>query len=193
MPVPFAACVTWRALASQESGLMALRYTGRHQDTFFEAVQNYGLIATCRTRLRDVFLLIRRFYLVKVWKMDIHPYTLISLKAVLDRTYPRGIHIGEGSAVSFDAVILTHDHIAGKHTNTTIGKYCQVGARSIVMPGITVGDHSVIAAGAIVTRDVPPHSIVAGNPARIIRSGIMTTNWGRITDKGMAPPGPDKS
>jgi acetyltransferase-like isoleucine patch superfamily enzyme len=166
---------------------MAFRYTGRYPDTFFEAARNYGFIATIRTRLRDILLLIRRFYLVKVWKMDIHPYTLISLKAVLDRTYPRGIHVGEGSAISFDAVILTHDHIAGKHTHTTIGKYCQVGARSIVMPGITIGDHSVIAAGAIVTKDVPPQSIVAGNPARIIRSGIMTTNWGKITEKGVSP------
>lgn len=172
---------------------MSFRYTGRYPDTFLEAVKNYGLLATIRTRLRDVILLLRRLYLVKVWKMDIHPYTLVSLKAVLDRTYPRGIHIGEGSAVSFDAVILSHDHIAGKHTHTHIGKYCQVGARSIVMPGVAVGDHSVIAAGAIVTRDVPPRSIVAGNPARIIRTEIMTTNWGKITEKGVKPAAADSS
>lgn len=163
---------------------MAFKYTGKMPDTFFEAAKKYGLLATCRTRLRDILLLIRRLYLVKVWKMDIHPFTLVSLQAVLDRTYPQGIHIAEGAAVSFDAVILTHDHIAGKHVHTHIGKYCQVGARSIVMPGIKVGDHSVIAAGAIVTKDVPPRSIVAGNPARVIRTGIMTTNWGKITDKG---------
>ena len=163
---------------------MAIRYTGQHSDSFLEAARRYGLLATCRTRLRDVILLVRRLYLVNVWGMDIHPYTLISRKAVLDRTYPRGIHIGEGTAVSFDAVILSHDHIAGKHTDTRIGKYCQIGARSIVMPGVTVGDHSVIAAGAIVTKDVPQCSIVAGNPARVIRTGIMTTNWGKITEKG---------
>ncbi|KMK63841.1 DapH/DapD/GlmU-related protein [Puniceibacterium sp. IMCC21224] len=166
---------------------MAFQYTGKHSDTFLEAAKRYGLLATCRTRLRDLLLLLRRLYLVKVWKMDIHPFSLVSLKAVLDRTYPQGIHIGEGSAVSFDAVILTHDHIAGKHTHTTIGRYCQVGARSIVMPGITIGDHSVIAAGAIVTKDVPPRSIVAGNPGRIIRTGIMTVKWGKITEKGEKP------
>lgn len=171
---------------------MTFRYTGRYPDSFLQAVERYGLLPTCRTRLRDVFLLLWRLYLVKIWKMDIHPYTLVSLKAVLDRTYPQGIHIGEGSAVSFDAVILSHDHIAGKHTHTTIGRYCQIGARSIVMPGITVGDHSVIAAGAIVTKDVPPRSIVAGNPGRIIRSGIMTTNWGKITETGGPPEIPAK-
>lgn len=166
---------------------MAIQYTGKHKDTFFEAVRTYGLLSTCRTRMRDVFLLVRRLYLTKIWKMDIHPFTLVSLKAVLDRTYPQGIHIAEGTAVSFDAVILTHDHIAGKHTHTHIGKYCQVGARSIIMPGLTIGDHSVIAAGAVVTKDVPAQSIVAGNPGRIIRSDIMTTNWGKITHPGTRP------
>lgn len=166
---------------------MAGNITQKYPDTFLQAVRQYGFIPTCRTRLRDIFLYARRLYLVKVWKMDIHPLTLVSLQAVLDRTYPRGIHIGEGSAVSFGAVILTHDHIAGKHTHTYIGKFCQVGARSIVMPGLTVGDHSVIAAGAVVTKDVPPNSIVAGNPAKVIRTGIMTTNWGKLTDKGTKP------
>lgn len=162
-------------------------YTGKRSDTFFQAVSRYGLLPTLRTRLRDSILMARRLYLVKVWGMDIHPFSLISLKATLDRTYPRGIHVGEGSAISFDAVILSHDHIAGKHTDTRIGKYCQVGARSIVMPGITIGDHSVIGAGAVVTKDVPPRSIVVGNPGKIIRSEIMTTNWGKITDPGVKP------
>lgn len=166
---------------------MSSNYTGNHPDTFMEAVQKYGFLPTCRTRLRDVWLLVRRLYLVKVWKMDIHPFTLVSRKAVLDRTYPKGIHIAEGSAVSFDAVVLSHDHIAGKHTDTRIGRYCQIGARSIIMPGITIGDHSVVAAGAVVTKDVPPNSIVAGNPARIIRTGIMTTDWGKITHRGEKP------
>jgi serine acetyltransferase len=166
---------------------MTFKYTGKHPDTFMQAAKRYGVLPTIRTRLRDLMLLIRRLYLVKLWKMDIHPFTLISLQAVLDRTYPRGIHIAEGTAISFDAVVLSHDHIVGKHTDTHIGKYCQIGARSMIMPGITVGDHSVVAAGAIVTRDVPPRSIVAGNPAKIIRSNIMTTNWGKITDKGNKP------
>jgi acetyltransferase-like isoleucine patch superfamily enzyme len=159
----------------------------KHPDTFLQAVSRYGFIPTCRTRLRDFLLYLRRLYLVRVWKMDIHPRTLVSLQATLDRTYPRGIHIGEGSAVNFGAVILTHDVVVGEHTHTYIGRFCMVGARSIVMPGVTVGDHSVIAAGAVVTKDVPPNSIVAGNPAKVIRTGIMTTNWGKITDKGSKP------
>ena len=163
---------------------MAMRFTGQHTETFSEAVAKYGLLETCRTRLRDIVLMVRRLYLVKVWKMDIHPFSLVSRKAVLDRTYPQGVHIGEGSAVNFDAVILTHDMASSKRMHTRIGRYSAVGTRSIVMPGITVGDHALVAAGAIVTKDVPDRTIVAGNPARVIRTGIMTTNFGRMTDPG---------
>ncbi len=45
-----------------------------------------------------------------------------------------------------------------------------VGAMSIILPGITVGKGSIIGAGSVVTKDVPPYTIVAGNPARIVRT-----------------------
>ena len=165
---------------------MGFRYVGKAPDTFMEAARTYGFIPTCRTRLRNLLLLARWFYLVKIWKMDIDVYTMISLKATLDRTYPQGIHIGEGTAVNFGAVILTHDMARSAHLHTRIGRYSAIGARAIVMPGITVGDHSIVAAGAIVTKDVPDNVIVAGNPARVIRTGIMTTNFGRLTKESMA-------
>ena len=44
-----------------------------------------------------------------------------------------------------------------------------VGANAVILPGVTIGHHSVVAAGAVVTKDVPPHSIVAGVPAKIIK------------------------
>lgn len=52
----------------------------------------------------------------------------------------------------------------------TIGTNVWLGARAIVLPGVTIGDHSVVAAGSIVTSDVPPRSLVAGSPARVIRT-----------------------
>ena len=44
-----------------------------------------------------------------------------------------------------------------------------IGANASIMPGITIGTHSVVAAGAVVTKDIPPHSLVAGVPAKIIK------------------------
>ena len=44
-----------------------------------------------------------------------------------------------------------------------------IGANAVVLPGVTIGHHSVVSAGAVVTKDVPPHSLVAGVPAKIIK------------------------
>nr|MDP0502535.1 sugar O-acetyltransferase [Verrucomicrobiota bacterium JB025] len=52
----------------------------------------------------------------------------------------------------------------------TIGEDCWFGGGSIVLPGVTIGDRAVIGAGAVVTKDVPADTVVAGNPARVIRS-----------------------
>ena len=53
-----------------------------------------------------------------------------------------------------------------------IGKYVAIGEGCIILPGVTIGDHSVIGANAVVTRDVPPYSVVAGNPAKVIKQVI---------------------
>lgn len=50
-----------------------------------------------------------------------------------------------------------------------IGNEVWIGTNAVVLPGVTIGDGAVIAAGAVVTRDVPPYTVVAGVPARVIR------------------------
>lgn len=50
-----------------------------------------------------------------------------------------------------------------------IGDYCWIGAHAIILPGVSIGAHSVIAAGSVVTKDVPPGVVCAGAPARVIK------------------------
>ena len=50
-----------------------------------------------------------------------------------------------------------------------IGNDIWIGANAVILPGVSIGDHSVVAAGAVVTKDVPPHSLAAGVPAKIIK------------------------
>ena len=58
----------------------------------------------------------------------------------------------------------------GVSTNpVTIEDDVWIGANAVILPGVTIGEHSVVAAGAVVTKDVPPHSLVAGVPAKVIK------------------------
>lgn len=57
-----------------------------------------------------------------------------------------------------------------------------IGANSVIVAGVTVGKHSVVAAGSVVTRDVPPYSIVAGNPAKLLKQyNPDTKKWEKVT------------
>lgn len=132
------------------------------------------LLTVVRNRIRPWLIEARRIYLNKFWGMDIGRGATISLKATLDMSNPRGVHIGEHTSVNFGAVILTHDFVNNQHLDTRIGKMCHIGARSIIMPGIEIGDHSIVAVASVVMKNVPPNSLVAGNPGRVIETGIMT-------------------
>lgn len=72
------------------------------------------------------------------------------------------------------------DRVTGKRLNYTrdvyIGRHVWVGPSAVILKGVTVGNHAVIAASALVTKDVPNNAIVAGNPARIVREEIT---WDR--------------
>ena len=94
-----------------------------------------------------------------------------------------GVSIGDDSMIASHCAIIsqTHDVAAYakglKYRDTLdaskavhIGRNVWIGAGSIVLPGVTIGDDSVVAAGAVVTRDVAARTLVAGVPANLIRS-----------------------
>jgi acetyltransferase-like isoleucine patch superfamily enzyme len=125
-----------------------------------------------RQRLRNSWFNIAREFIQSqvrrhYWTMDIHPSARVAVSAYIDRTWPQGVHIGPGSIIDEDAVVLTHDLTRGLYLDTTIGAACVIGARAIVLPGITIGDNAVIMPGSVVTRDVPSGATVMGNPARL--------------------------
>ena len=131
-----------------------------------------------RDGLREIVLEFRRQYLTRVWKMDIGKGTAISMSAKLDKTNPRGIHIGTYSVITFGAAILTHDYVNRLDRDVYIGDNCFIGAHAIILPGVTIGDSCIIAAASVVARDVPAGSLVAGNPARVVEHHVETTHYG---------------
>jgi len=85
-----------------------------------------------------------------------------------------GITIGSGVSISADVAILTGDHdiqsrdFAGRSRPVHIGDHAFLGTRCVLLPGVTIGTGAVVAAGAVVARDVEAYTIVAGNPAKKI-------------------------
>lgn len=57
-----------------------------------------------------------------------------------------------------------------------IGTYCWIGEKVIVMPGVSIGDWSIVGAGSLVTKDIPPYSIAVGNPAKVIKQYNFATH-----------------
>jgi probable biosynthetic protein (TIGR04098 family) len=102
----------------------------------------------------------------------------IARSAKLDQTNPKGIKIGDYTAIGPYATILSHDFVLGRHTDVKIGSNCFIGAMAIILPGVSIGDGSIVGAGSVVFTDVPPNTVVTGNPARIVERDIATTKWG---------------
>ena len=88
-----------------------------------------------------------------------------------------GITIDDNSLIGHNVVIatLTHDMCPEKRGDlipspVKIGKRVWIGAGAIILPGVTVGDNSVIGAGSVVTKDIPENAVAVGSPARVIKS-----------------------
>ncbi len=132
--------------------------------------------------LRHVLVSIRLWFFRRVFGMDLHSTCQISLSAKLDLTYPVGVHVGENSYLAFESRILCHDRTRGLYLHTRIGKNCFIGGRSLILPGVEIGDGCVIGAGAVVTKSVPAACVVGGNPAQILRQNIEVGPFGRFAD-----------
>lgn len=117
---------------------------------------------------------------------------------------PRQIRVGEGTIIGYATFIDGRDRVTiGNHTDiasevmiynsehdlsaadfhatlapVTIGDYVFIGPRAIILPGVSIGNRAVIAAGAVVTKDVPEGKIVGGVPAKVIgERGLTQANY----------------
>lgn len=88
-----------------------------------------------------------------------------------------GIQIGDGTLIGHRVVIATLNHAFNPSKRrdmlpkrVIIGKNVWIGSNATILPGVTIGDNAIIAAGAVVTKDVPSNVIVGGVPAKVIKS-----------------------
>ena len=132
-----------------------------------------------RGLMRDLFQSSHNAYLRLLWGYQLHPTTLVSLGAYLDKTAPELISIGAYTIITRGAVVLSHDFSRALARRVTIGANTMIGVNAIVLPGITIGDSVVVGAGSVVNKDIPSNSIAVGNPARVV-GHIATERYGRI-------------
>lgn len=92
----------------------------------------------------------------------------VRLIGQIDGINPHLVTIGDYSIVGLHSALLTHCPVKGAQT-CRVGRFVYIGYSVSVLPGVTIGDYCIIGAGSVVTKDVPENSIVAGNPARVLR------------------------
>ena len=103
-------------------------------------------------------------------------YTRIGLHNTIIGPVTIGSHVNLAQGITVTALNHnfedTNRRIDEQGVSTTpviIGDDVWIGANAVILPGVHIGNHCVVAAGAVVTKDVPPHSLVAGVPAKIIK------------------------
>jgi acetyltransferase-like isoleucine patch superfamily enzyme len=130
--------------------------------------------------------LYRGFEVRSPWKMKIGNSTIIGHKAMLDARM--GLVIGSNVNLSNEVMIWTlhHDYNSPDFIQigapVTIENYAWICSRAIILPGVRIGEGAVVAAGAVVTRDVAPYTVVGGIPAK----RIADRNKGLTYDLGKA-------
>lgn len=126
---------------------------------------------------------IRKYLFEEIWLED---YKKLGMKigdncsiqsgVIFDYSFCWLIKIGNNVTIGPEAYFLAHDASTKKELDyskvgsITIEDNVFIGARALIMPGVTIGKNSIVASGSIVTKSVPENSIVAGNPAKVIAS-----------------------
>ena len=136
-------------------------------------------------------LLVRCFGGKIDWKASLHPTAVIDYpwnlrmgakSSLGERCWVYAmadISIGEFSCIGKDVYLLTGSHDITHHTfdlitkPITIGDGCWLATSSTILPGVSIGDYSVVAAGSVVVKSIEAHSVVGGNPAKFIRKRII--------------------
>jgi len=137
--------------------------------SFFKVAKNFAVIQLSRY---TPFLGVKNWLYRTFLGMKVGDQTAVALMVMMDVMFPELISIGRNTIIGYNTTILAHEYLTDEYRlgRVIIGDNVMIGANSTLLPGITIGDGAVVAAGSLVNRDVPPGAFVGGNPIRLIRT-----------------------
>ncbi|MGO0063536.1 acyltransferase [Brevibacillus fluminis] len=103
--------------------------------------------------------------------MEIGSQSAVALMVMMDIMFPERIKIGNDCVIGYNTTILAHEYLVDEYRlgDVRIGSKVLIGANCTILPGVTIGDGAIVAAGTVVHKDVPARTFVGGNPMQIIK------------------------
>jgi maltose O-acetyltransferase len=133
-------------------------------------VFNYVLVVLARV----VPSLRARNWLLRQLGADVGEGVAWGLEATPDVFWPELVTIGDHAIIGYDATLLCHEFLQAEYRTgeVVVGERAMVGAGTVVLPGVEIGDGARVAANSLVADDVPPGTTVAGVPAEVVSERV---------------------
>lgn len=137
--------------------------------SFFKVMKNFVVIQLARY---TPFLSVKNWLYRTLLRMDVGKQTSFALMVMVDLMFPERITVGNNSIIGYNTTILTHEYLIKEYRlgHVTIGDEVMIGANCTILPGVTIGDGATVAAGTVVSKDIPAYSFAKGNPVVITES-----------------------
>ncbi|MFC4800048.1 acyltransferase [Neobacillus sp. GCM10023253] len=135
--------------------------------SFWKVAKNFIIIQLARY---TPFMSVKNWLYRTFLGMKVGEKTSFALMVMPDIMFPEKISVGRNTVIGFNTTILAHEYLIKEYRlgDVIIGDEVMVGANSLIMPGVTIGDGAIVSAGTMVHKDVPPGYFVGGNPMQVI-------------------------
>ncbi|WP_166240813.1 acyltransferase [Paenibacillus turpanensis] len=135
---------------------------------WWKGVRNFVFIQVSRY---TPILPVKNWIYRHVLGMKVGKHAAFALMVMPDVFFPERIEVGDNSIIGYNTTILAHEYLIKEYRlgDVKIGSNVMIGANTTILPGVTIGDGAVVAAGSLVHKDVPVGAFVGGNPMQVIR------------------------
>jgi len=137
--------------------------------SFWKVMKNFIVIQIARY---SPFLRLKNWLYKTFLRMHVGNQTAFALMVMPDVMFPEKITVGKNSVIGYNTTILAHEYLIHEYRigEVVIGDEVMIGANTTILPGVRIGDQSIVSAHTLVHKDVPAGSFVGGNPMQLIHT-----------------------